>query len=191
MRKPCGAFALALALAFLSGCGTDDDVSSSPEVVNAKRPVQLRLVAASPANPSADSAVPDEWVQRFQTFTCPTGVVDEPDPDEYAVVCDTEGLAYLLSPASWSGTVKSASALIPDKQVAWVVDVDFDDEGTRVLADLSSRLVGTGEQCALVLDGRVLSAPTFNAVITDGKTQIQGAFTEADAKDLAAALSGR
>ncbi len=40
-------------------------------------------------------------------------------------------------------------------------------------------------QFAIVLDGRIISAPTTNAVITDGKPQITGSFTQTSAKTLA------
>ena len=43
-------------------------------------------------------------------------------------------------------------------------------------------------QFAIVLDGSVVSAPTMNAVITDGKAQITGSFTEDEAKFLSQQL---
>lgn len=201
MRKLSTVLALALAIGFLGGCGSDEDrdsdqdggqvADSSPDAGIVTGPVQLRLVAVPPDGRPTSSEVPDEWTQRFQTFTCPEGEVEQPVPDEYALTCDTDGMRYLLSPASWTGAVQDASVEIPDKQVAWVVVIDLDEEATRIFADLTTRLAGTGEQLALVLDGRVLSAPTINAAITDGKAQIEGAFAEADAHGLADAMMGR
>jgi preprotein translocase subunit SecD len=40
----------------------------------------------------------------------------------------------------------------------------------------------------VVLDGQVLSAPTMNALITNGQAQIEGNFTQASAKSLATSL---
>ncbi|MGE1177828.1 SecDF P1 head subdomain-containing protein, partial [Pseudomonas bananamidigenes] len=47
---------------------------------------------------------------------------------------------------------------------------------------------GQGEvrnRFAIVLDGRVISAPTTNAIISDGKPEISGSFNEESSKALA------
>jgi preprotein translocase subunit SecD len=49
-------------------------------------------------------------------------------------------------------------------------------------------MVGSKKQFAIVLDGKVISAPTFNGVITNGDAQISGNFTETSAKSLATSL---
>ena len=41
---------------------------------------------------------------------------------------------------------------------------------------------------AIVLDGKVISAPYFESVIADGTSQITGNFTETEAKSLATSL---
>ena len=43
-----------------------------------------------------------------------------------------------------------------------------------MFADLSQNMVGTEKQFAIVLDGMVISAPTFDGVITNGDAQISG-----------------
>ncbi|RHW24406.1 SecD/SecF family protein translocase subunit [Nocardioides immobilis] len=53
---------------------------------------------------------------------------------------------------------------------------------------ISSQLVDTERQFAIVLDGTVLSDPTMEAVIYDGKSQITGDFTEEEASNLANSL---
>ncbi|KZX21273.1 preprotein translocase subunit SecD [Rathayibacter tanaceti] len=53
---------------------------------------------------------------------------------------------------------------------------------------MTSRLValqGAQNQFAIVLDGRVISAPSTNAAITDGNAQISGSFTQESSKTLA------
>ena len=70
----------------------------------------------------------------------------------------------------------------------WVVNLTFTGKGTTEFAAISQRLVGlTGaqNQFAILLDGKVISAPTMNAAITNGKAQISGSFTETSAKQLA------
>ena len=57
-----------------------------------------------------------------------------------------------------------------------------------VFADLSEAMAGTEQQFAIVLDGQVISAPTFNGRIPDGNAQITGNFTKTSAESLATSL---
>ncbi|MBQ8651321.1 MAG: protein translocase subunit SecD [Alphaproteobacteria bacterium] len=67
------------------------------------------------------------------------------------------------------------------------VSIKFDSvEGTRKIAELSAKYLH--KQFAMVLDGKVLSAPVFQAVLTDGNAQITGNFTMEDATELALLL---
>src|SRR5690606_16917131 len=70
----------------------------------------------------------------------------------------------------------------------WGVNIVFNDKGAQEFGDVTTRLFslqGAQNQFAIVLDGRVISAPTTNAVITNGKPQITGNFTQDTAKTLA------
>ena len=96
----------------------------------------------------------------------------------------------------------------------WVVSLEFDKEGTAAFAEVSKRLLayrdkaaaaGSNQkngvqstdsqkaQFAIVLDGLTIMASGFNpsvvAPITDGRVQITGGFTQAQAKTLANQLS--
>lgn len=187
MRKLVALVMVALVAFGLVGCGGPEKDTAG---VTKPAVLQMRVVDGSPMAPASEDA-PAEMVQRLATFECPTGEVEQPDPGGYALVCDNQGSVYLLAPASWTGPVEHATATVPYKMVSWVVDFDLDDEATRVFAAVSTELAGTGRQFALVLDGRVFSAPTIEARITDGKMQIGGSFTENDAKELADKLAGR
>jgi SecD/SecF fusion protein len=68
----------------------------------------------------------------------------------------------------------------------WVVSFSLDSTGTRRFAEVSTRHVG--EPFAIVLDGKVLSAPVIREPITGGRGQISGNFTVAEANDLAVLL---
>jgi len=59
-------------------------------------------------------------------------------------------------------------------------------EGGRRFADLTSK--NTGSQLAIVLDGRIQSAPVIENPITGGEGVIQGSFTPREANDLALVL---
>lgn len=67
-----------------------------------------------------------------------------------------------------------------------VVTTVFDSTGARKFARLTTEHVG--ERFAIVLDGKVLSAPNIREPIPGGRGQISGGFTLQEAKDLAVLL---
>ena len=67
-----------------------------------------------------------------------------------------------------------------------VVTTEFDTSGTRRFAKLTTEHVN--ERFAIVLDDKVLSAPTIREPIPGGRGQISGGFTLQGAKDLAVLL---
>lgn len=68
-----------------------------------------------------------------------------------------------------------------------VVELPFNGEGTAIFADITERLVGY--PLAIFLDAQLLSAPTVQAVISEGNVIITG-LTEDEARLLAAQLRG-
>ncbi|MCI4665842.1 MAG: protein translocase subunit SecD [Neomegalonema sp.] len=66
------------------------------------------------------------------------------------------------------------------------VSIRFDTEGGRAFRRLSAQV---GQRFAMVLDGKVLSAPVFITQINDGRAFISGSFTVESAKRLAINLS--
>jgi beta-lactamase regulating signal transducer with metallopeptidase domain len=63
------------------------------------------------------------------------------------------------------------------------IDFTLTPDGTRAFAALTRDNVG--KRIAILIDGQVVSAPVVREAITGGKGQISGAFTEAEARDLA------
>lgn len=74
-----------------------------------------------------------------------------------------------------------------DQYGAPAVDIAFDARGTKIFADLSTKNVG--KRFAIVLDGKVYSAPVFREPILGGRAQISGSFKTEEAQDLAAVLN--
>ncbi|MES2203499.1 MAG: protein translocase subunit SecD [Patescibacteria group bacterium] len=68
-----------------------------------------------------------------------------------------------------------------------MIRVDFNTEGTKLFADITSANVG--RRLAIFLDGELLSAPTIQERITDGTAIISGQFTAQSAKELATNLN--
>ena len=147
---------------------------------------------------------PQEWQAKLQSFTCPTeGEPSEQQvdlPSQPLLACDDDGNRYLLGPSMVEGTdVSTASAGIPQQGINYVVNVEFDGEGSKAFGEVTSRIAGqtnplTGgeQQLAIVLDGVVLSAPSNDQPITGGQAEISGGqanpFTQTEATSLANSL---
>lgn len=176
----------------LSGCGSEptedaevSDPSTSPAATETAAPVEFRVVLATDTELAPDSEV----LQQFEGLDCEAEPVPAP-PEEPLPACDDEGTKYVLEPASIVGGVESATATLSPTVGAGVVEVDLDPEATATFGELSADLAGTMRQFAIVLDGRVLSAPTIETPILDGKLQISGDFTQETAEALAERLAG-
>ena len=80
-----------------------------------------------------------------------------------------------------------------------IVNIEFDDRGTRIFGELTTDIfvkqeeTGIRDQIAIILDGQELISPRVNAPITAGTAIIEGGdFTMTRVKDLALLLeSGR
>lgn len=80
--------------------------------------------------------------------------------------------------------VRNASGVLQNEVVVTLV---FDDEGTKLFGDLTSKNIG--KRIAIVLDGKIISAPTVQSAITNGEAIISGNFQSKDAKELATRLN--
>ncbi|HET7356913.1 MAG TPA: protein translocase subunit SecD [Nocardioidaceae bacterium] len=133
------------------------------------------------------------WLKKFQAFTCPKkGKSLAPgadSPGQPLITCDQRGVKFLLSPALIEGTqLSDASAGIPQNQVSWVVDLSFKSSARDTFANVTKNLAGTGKRFAIVLDGKVISAPSVISPILNGNAQITGNFSQAEAQSLANSL---
>ncbi len=63
------------------------------------------------------------------------------------------------------------------------VDLIFNDEGKKIFAELTKRLIG--KQIAIYVGGQMLTAPTVQSVIPDGRAVITGDYTMQWAQELA------
>ena len=157
--------------------------SASPTVKQPKTPVQAKENTT-------------EFQERALRLDCtfPENRAGQPDVLElWLATCDREGTAkYLLQPTFIKGTqVTNATAVLDPQTSKWSVSLDFDTEGAKALAEISTDLYDNEppqNQFAIVLDGVVYSAPSFLEPITGGNAQITGDFTIDEANDLANVL---
>lgn len=69
----------------------------------------------------------------------------------------------------------------------YVVSLNFTDEGKQKFSEITSEYVGSA--ISIWMDDIMISAPTVNSAITDGKAQIEGDFSASEATELANKIS--
>ncbi|WP_321575416.1 protein translocase subunit SecD [Oerskovia douganii] len=157
----------------------------------------------TPANPSDLAQITPAIQAEFDALDCTdpanlTGGLGD-DPDAPLVTCADDGTAkYILGPVEIEGTeISNASSGMGTTAQGvstgqWVVNLEFNKAGTEAFEVVTDRLFSLPapqNAFALVLDGLVISAPSANAVITDGKAEISGSFTRESAALLANQLN--
>ncbi len=147
---------------------------------------------ASPTDGSDLNWITEKLQAEFLAYDCDDPANDPANApkDQPLITCETDSsIKYILGPVELDGSsIDDASFGQNSTNGQWEVLLRFDDEGTEIFGDVSSRLYGLDaprNQFAFVLDGAVISAPRMNAVITDGRPSISGSFTQESAKTLA------
>ena len=162
---------------------------------------------AEPTDSSDPNWVTPELVTEFEALDCSAQRPQEErkaqDPVKAIISCDpANNTKYILGPVEIPGTdIDDASYGTATNQQGmstgqFAVNLQFNAEGTQTFKELSERLYQIGQsqegdprsQFAILLDGTVISAPSMNAVITDGSAQITGSFTEDEAQFLSEQL---
>ena len=174
----------------------------STPLAEGTEPVDLNSLsdelAVQPVNASDPAWVTERLLAEFEQFDCTSqfrspGQVDE--PNRPLVTCDDFLLyKYILGPVevrgenitdAYAGTITTQTGANTN---TWAVNLEFDPAGTEAFGYVTSRLFGLPSpqnQFAITLDGLVITAPSTNAVITNGQAQITGNFTQESATTLA------
>ena len=121
------------------------------------------------------------------------------DPSKQIVGCDPQGAKYILDVAKVLGTNLTKVATQLNTQSQYVVNFNLDGSGAKAFGELTSMMVSkyfssqTGQQTsvldqfAIVLDGKIISAPQVTSAITTGSGEITGpggSFTRGQANKL-------
>ena len=174
---------------------SDPDATESPapeETPAAEQP------SASPTDGSDLNWITPEIQKEFDDLDC-ASVFREPgqidDPTVPLVTCDVNGFSkFILGPVevdganisdASNGTVTSSTGASTN---TWAVNLEFDEVGTVGFSTVTQRLFPLEQprnQFAITLDGFVITAPTTQAVITNGSAQITGSFDRDSSKVLA------
>lgn len=137
--------------------------------------------------PSVPEAVQFRPVIKTERGDCTA----TPAPDGTA--CDSDGNRYLLGKVELDGARVTEVKAAAGQDLAWIVNLSLDDEGSQSFTRLTTELAAKTppqNQLAIVVNGRVVSAPTVMSPITGGKVQISSNFTKQDAEKLAADITG-
>ncbi len=121
------------------------------------------------------------------------------DPTKQIVGCDPQGNKYVLDVAKVLGTNLTKVAAVLNAQSQWVVNFNLDGQGQKAFGLMTSTMVSKYfdsqtqtatsvlDQFAIVLDGKVVSAPQVTSPITTGSGEITGpggSFTHGQATKL-------
>lgn len=106
---------------------------------------------------------------------------------------EKDGLLYVVGPAGGNGEIFKNDAAAEIDNGSWIVVVGLRDgaEGTDKWNALATKCYNADATCptkqlAIVLDGKVISAPVVQTPTFDnGRVQISGSFTEKEASKLA------
>jgi len=145
----------------------------------------------SPPDKALDWQPTEACQAAFAEFTCETKVTEVPDQGLFA--CNQEKTEkYLLGPTLIEGNqLTSAVAGIPQNNVNWVVNLEFNPSGSAAFEKATRQISQQSEpqnRFAIVLDGVSISAPSVNEAIPGGRAEISGNFTQKTATELANVL---
>ncbi|HWD82071.1 MAG TPA: hypothetical protein VG497_24405 [Kribbella sp.] len=142
---------------------------------------------AARTKPSDPKAVEFRRVLTTKAGTCPT-----PAPDGTA--CDDKGMVYTLGKAELDGShVTDVKSGYDSTNNYWYVTIALDPAGDKLFAQLTGALAQQAPPAnllAIVVHGRVVSAPSVQSEITGGQVQITGNFDRPAVEALAKQITG-
>ncbi|WP_209730610.1 protein translocase subunit SecD [Arthrobacter sp. CAN_C5] len=165
----------------------------------------LPTPTAEPTDASDPNWITAEIFSEFEALDCTSPEALEPaeeaaPADQPMVACEPGNMGkYILGPVEVPGTDIDSADFGMQRGAqgqslnTWAVNIQFNAEGSDTFREVTERLFAFGQgdprnQFAIVLDGAIISAPTTNAVIPDGRPSISGSFTEESAAALAEQL---
>jgi len=174
------------------------DGTATPVPVGTIDPNLSSVPAVSPSNGSDLNWVTPALQAQYEQFDCASESAQSTNTapeDQPLITCDfSNTVKYILGPVEVFGSdISNAGASLVTTSTGattgqWAVDLAFNGKGTKDFGDVTTRLnglTGSQNQFAIVLDGKVLTAPATNAAITNGSAQITGGFTQESSKTLA------
>ena len=177
-----------------------EDAANNPDVIDAlKKPAKLefrqvhrterpsetdreRSLRSLPVDPmiGAASAISTYEVLTLRDVDSRSGAI-------------TINRYFVKKTADATGKIIKAASGRSDDGISFYVDMKFTDEGSKKFGDLTAKITEGNSrsvgQLAIVLDGKLQSAPTVQKPIYGGAAQITGSFSREEAVELANVLN--
>ncbi|MGO4410438.1 MULTISPECIES: protein translocase subunit SecD [unclassified Brevundimonas] len=110
-------------------------------------------------------------------------------PPDAELLAGEDGTPYLVKKRVLvSGENLTRAGVGSDQNGRPAIDFRFDGQGSRRFAEATAQ--NLGKPFAIILDGKVISAPTIQSAITGGSGQITGNFSIQSAAELVNLLNG-
>ena len=177
-----------------------EDAANNPDVIDAlKKPAKLefrqvhrterpaetdreRSLRSMPVDPmlGKDSAISTYEVLTLRDVDSRTGEI-------------TINRYYVRKAADATGKIIKSASGRSDDGISFYVDMKFTDEGSKKFGDLTAKIAEGNSrsvgQLAIVLDGKLQSAPTVREAIRSTGATITGSFSREEAVELANVLN--
>ncbi len=169
--------------------------SSSPSPSPSASPT-VRLPTAADASGDISKVTSKAVIADFNRLNCTNkkwqSEIYGDDPTKWdnagaqIVACDSQGNKYVLDVAKVLGSNLTKVAAQLNAQSEWVVNFNLDGQGGKAFGNLTTQMyqkyystatqneTSVLDQFAIVLDGKVVSAPQVNQPIPNGSGQITG-----------------
>jgi preprotein translocase subunit SecD len=184
-RAAAGASILVLGLLVAACGGSDMPASSTDARASGASALQLRLVedVVPPNDPAWKTTDPTCPAHEWEACLAAAGT-------DHIAVRGIGDEIYLLGPVIVDGDdVAEATARQEDPpRASWSVYVTLSPEASDAFSSATASAVGS--RIAMVVGGRVVSAPTVEAPIRSGNVVVTGELSEAEARALAERLGG-
>ena len=177
-----------------------EDAANNPDVIDSlKKPAKLEFRQVHRTERPAETE--REHSLRSLPVDPMLGAASAISTYEVLTIRDTDSKTgevritryYVRKTADATGKIIKAASGRSDDGISFYVDMKFTDEGSKKFGDLTAKIAeGNARsvgQLAIVLDGKLQSAPTVRDAIRGGGATITGSFSREEAVELANVLN--
>ena len=177
-----------------------EDAANNPDVIDSlKKPAKLEFRQVHRTERPAETE--REHSLRSLPVDPMLGAASAISTYEVLTIRDTDSKTgevritryYVRKAADATGKIIKAASGRSDDGISFYVDMKFTDEGSKKFGDLTAKIAeGNARsvgQLAIVLDGKLQSAPTVRDAIRGGGATITGSFSREEAVELANVLN--
>ena len=177
-----------------------EDAANNPDVIDSlKKPAKLEFRQVHRTERPAETE--REHSLRSLPVDPMLGAASAISTYEVLTIRDTDSKTgevritryYVRKAADATGKIIKAASGRSDDGISFYVDMKFTDEGSKKFGDLTAKIAEGNSrsvgQLAIVLDGKLQSAPTVRDAIRGGGATITGSFSREEAVELANVLN--